>query len=189
MEAIKPLIEKQNPSELFGTLWREPEAVMPISKQLDDRLLQIVRQVRSKMSFKEKSREAFGAMVEALPAILGVTFVLCTPDGGAVSGGILVQLGSLFGLTDLWALLALPAGVVINSANKKMLQNLLAPIFRAWYDERAEALSKIFEKHLTETILKQCDDFQKQTHEVLETLAPSMLFAENAVKDHEKESK
>ena len=183
-ESLRPfstLIRKRDPDAIRMTVCDEAEQIMPLTETLDEQLLEIVRSFRKKMGFLDRMRESALALVTALPALLAVTFVLCTPDGGAVSGGILVQLGGLFGLGDLWALLALPASLAVSEADRKLLSKLLSPIFQAWYVEKAQLLASLFEKHVTASVENACQVFHTQAEKPLQKVSQTLAELKGAL--------
>ena len=85
---------------------------------------ELAREQRARMTTVDQIRQTFSAMLNIIPATAAVTYVLHTGDPvGAV--GIKVKLAGLFGLNDLYALVAIPATAGMKKADLKQLEALL----------------------------------------------------------------
>ncbi|MGI6377097.1 MAG: hypothetical protein ACOX3S_14020 [Anaerolineae bacterium] len=106
-----------------------------IERELTDSVLAF----RRDMGLGQRLREAFFALLSALPPLLGVTYTLLTADaaGGA---GLLIKLEGVFGVNDLWALLSIPASAGLSEQDQKQLQQMIAPVFRLWLQRRTDAI-------------------------------------------------
>jgi hypothetical protein len=112
---------------------------------LEDDLSRSVQAFREQMKWYERLRETFFASLTALPPLLGVTYTLLTAD--PVSGtGLWIQLQSLFGLNDLWALVSIPASVGLDEGDRKQLERMLAPVFRLWFERRIAQVVDAFKR-------------------------------------------
>jgi hypothetical protein len=100
---------------------------------------------RDQMSWHQHVREAFFASLSALPPILGVTYTLLTADPVS-GGGMWIQLQSLFGINDLWALVSIPASAGLSEQERKQLEKLIAPVFRLWLDRRLAAIVDVYRR-------------------------------------------
>jgi hypothetical protein len=63
--------------------------------------------------------------------------------------GIKVKLTGLFGLHDLYALIAIPATAGMTKADRKQLDHLLAPLARTWLANKLMVVQELFETHIS----------------------------------------
>jgi hypothetical protein len=104
------------------------------------------------MGIKSKIRHTFSAFLNVVPATVAVTYILSTGDPvGAV--GIKVKLTGLFGLHDLYALVAIPATTGLKKADQKQLDDMLGPIVQAWLNNKLKEIKDLFEQEITGGIL------------------------------------
>ena len=90
-----------------------------------------------------KIRQTFSAFLNVVPATVAVTYILSTGDPvGAV--GIKVKLTGLFGLHDLYALVAIPATTGLKRADQKQLDDMLGPIVRTWLNNKLKEVKESF---------------------------------------------
>jgi hypothetical protein len=75
---------------------------------------------------------------------------------GAV--GIKVKLTGLFGLHDLYALVAIPATTGLKRADQKQLDDMLGPIVQAWLNNKLKEVNDLFEHEITGGILRAAKD-------------------------------
>ena len=83
-----------------------------------------------------------------LPATVAVTYILSTGDPVGAAG-IKVKLTGLFGLHDLYALVALPATTGLKQADLKQLEHLIGPIAKTWLQSKLQAVERLFEDHVS----------------------------------------
>lgn len=104
-----------------------------------------VRAFRSGMTVTQRLRELFFASLSALPPLVGVSYALLTanPVAGA---GLWIQVESLFGLNDLWALVSIPASLGLSEEERRQLEAMIAPVFRLWLERRAGAVAALYER-------------------------------------------
>ncbi|HUS80356.1 MAG TPA: GTPase domain-containing protein [Armatimonadota bacterium] len=115
-----------------------------------------VRAFRGGMSVGQRLRELFFASLTALPPIVGVTYTLLTanPVAGA---GLWIQVESLFGLNDLWALLSIPASLGLSEEERRQLEGMIAPVFRLWLERRAALVADLFARTICWPTLNSLD--------------------------------
>jgi hypothetical protein len=78
--------------------------------------------------------------------------VLSTGDPvGAAT--VKVKLASLFGLKDLYALVAIPVTRGLKQAERRQIEAMLGPIARAWIGHKFEAVREMFEQTITGDLL------------------------------------
>jgi len=108
------------------------------------------------MGVWDKVAQTFWAFLNVLPAAAAVTYVLSTGDpvGGAT---IKVKLAGLFGLKDLYALVAIPVTRGLKQADQKQLQDMLGPVAQTWLSHKIEKVQEIFEQEITGDILRTAE--------------------------------
>ena len=97
------------------------------------------------MNWRQRLRETFFASLSALPPLLGVTYTLLTVNP-VVGSGIWIQLESIFGLNDLWALVSIPASAGLGEQERKQLEQMMTPVFKLWLKQRVSAIIEVY-KH------------------------------------------
>ena len=136
-------------------LLEQKTALTAINQQVDGDLQNLADQLRGQMDLWHRVREGFSAFLNILPATAAVTYILSTGDPvGAV--GIKVKLASLFGLHDLYALVALPTTSGIHKADRQQLEQMLAPVAQTWLNSKLDEIQTLFETEITGPILERC---------------------------------
>ena len=107
---------------------------------------------RSKMGLWRKVSQTFWAFLNVLPATVAVTYVLSTGDPVGAAG-LKVKLAGLFGAKDLYALFAIPVTTGLKSADRKQIEDMLAPIIRTWLNHKLNTVQVLFEENITGEIL------------------------------------
>jgi hypothetical protein len=108
---------------------------------------------RRRMGWWQRVGQTFWASLNVLPAAAAVTYVLSTGDpvGGTA---IKVKLAGLFGLKDLYALVAIPVTRGMKKADQKQLQAMLGPIAQTWFRHKVEKVQMIFEREISGELLQ-----------------------------------
>jgi hypothetical protein len=148
-----PLLVQQQEQALLGQDWEAISAelkeaarsLVGLPPDIEAELHALVLRFRDQMSWHQHVREAFFASLSALPPILGVTYTLLTADPVS-GGGMWIQLQSLFGINDLWALVSIPASAGLSEQERKQLEKLIAPVFRLWLDRRLAAIVDVYRR-------------------------------------------
>ncbi|CAB5130279.1 hypothetical protein D3OALGB2SA_3579 [Olavius algarvensis associated proteobacterium Delta 3] len=141
------------------------ESILAATPEIDRELEQLAGKFRDRMSIWGQIRQTFSALLNVLPATAAVTYVLHTGDPMGAAG-IKVKLTGLFGLHDLYALVAIPATSGLKRADQLQLEEMLAPIARLWLERKLKTVQNIFEDAITGDILEGA----RHTLEVTETL-------------------
>jgi hypothetical protein len=128
------------------------ETLLGLTHRLERELQRLAHEQRSKMTTFDQIRQTFSAMLNIIPATAAVTYVLHTGDPVGATG-IKVKLAGLFGLNDLYALVAIPATAGMKKADLKQLESLLAPVARAWLTHKLTAIEALFEEKITGSML------------------------------------
>ena len=106
------------------------------------------------MNLWSKIGQTFSAFLNVLPATVAVTYILSTGDPVGAAG-IKVKLSGLFGLKDLYALVALPATSGLRTADQAQLEALMGPIAETWLNHKLEVIQTIFQDTISgETLAK-----------------------------------
>ena len=133
------------------------DVIMDLSQGIEQELKDLAKNFRSKMGMWFKIRQTFSAFLNVVPATVAVTYILSTGDPvGAV--GIKVKLTGLFGLHDLYALVAIPATTGIKRADQKQLDDMLGPIVQTWLNNKLKEVKDLFEQEITGGIIRTAKD-------------------------------
>lgn len=133
------------------------DVIMDLSRGIEQELKDLAKNFRRKMGTWSKIRQTFSAFLNVVPATAAVTYILSTGDPvGAV--GIKVKLTGLFGLHDLYALVAIPATTGLKRADQKQLDEMLGPIVRAWLNNKLKEVKDLFEQEITGGIIRVSKD-------------------------------
>jgi hypothetical protein len=126
--------------------------VLSWSDQLDAELGALADRLRARMGLLDQIRQTFAALLNVIPATAAITYILHTGDPVGAAG-IKVKLTGIFGLHDLYALIAIPATAGMSKADRKQLEQLLAPLARAWLAHKCTTVRELFETHITGRLL------------------------------------
>lgn len=148
--------------ELKNRNWRraldriisQKEDILKFSDPMEAELHHLADQFRSRMSLTARIQQTFAAFLNVLPATVAVSYVLATGDpvGGT---GIKVKLAGLFGLKDLYALVAIPVTAGIKQADLNQLETMLGPITQAWLNTKLKTVQKLFETEISATVIAE----------------------------------
>jgi hypothetical protein len=112
---------------------------------------------RRRMGLWSKISQTFWAALNVLPATVAVTYVLSTGDPvGAAT--IKVKMAGLFGLKDLYALVAIPVTRGMKQADQKQLTAMLGPLAQAWLRHKFATVQVLFEEELSGEILRSAEN-------------------------------
>jgi hypothetical protein len=136
---------------------------------LDRELEELAASLRQQMGFWGQVRQTFSALLNILPATAAVTYVLHTGDP-AGAAGIKVKLTGLFGLHDLYALVAIPATSGMKKADRRQLESLLIPIARAWLTRKLAVVRGLFEAQITGPIEQAGRDCFREAKTLIEEI-------------------
>jgi hypothetical protein len=152
------------------------EEIGRIGRDMDGELRQLADHFRSRMGTWARISQTFWAALNVLPATLAVTYVLSTGDpvGGAT---IKVKLAGLFGMKDLYALVALPVTRGMKKADRKQLQAMLGPLARTWLQGKSAAVQALFEEALSGDILRTAEEAAAAAGRLSESLSRALARA------------
>jgi hypothetical protein len=127
-------------------------AILSLSGPMETELVALADRFRRQMGWGARIQQSFTAFLNVLPATAAVTYILATGDPvGAV--GIKVKLAGLFGLKDLYALVAIPVTAGLKQADLNQLQVMLGPIAQTWLNEKLKTVQALFEREISAGIL------------------------------------
>lgn len=169
-EARERLRRREAGSVLAAVLSRRQE-IGRIGEEVDAELRGIADRFRREMGLWAKVSQTFWAFLNVLPATLAVTYVISTGDPvGAAT--IKVKLAGLFGLKDLYALVAIPITRGMKQADQKQLAEMLGPLVRAWLDHKSDLVRGVFEREISGEVFAAIDRAAAQARELLGGLQP-----------------
>ncbi len=132
------------------------------------------------MGMWSKIRQTFSAFLNVVPATVAVTYILSTGDPvGAV--GIKVKLTGLFGLHDLYALVAIPATTGLKRADQKQLDDMLGPIVQAWLNNKLKEVKDLFELEITGGIIRVAKDAMDEADNLINQIQVNIEACEKAL--------
>jgi hypothetical protein len=123
-----------------------------LPKGIENELRQAVIAFRQRMNWRQRLRESLFASLSALPPLLAVSYTLLTADP-VTGGGLWIQLSSVFGVNDLWALMSIPASVGLSEQERNQLEQMVAPVFRLWLERRVGAIVEVYRRSVCQPIL------------------------------------
>jgi hypothetical protein len=108
---------------------------------------------RSRMGLWDKVGQTFWAFLNVLPAAAAVTYVLSTGDPVGAAA-IKVKLAGLFGLKDLYALVAIPVTRGMKQADQRQLKAMLGPVAQSWLSHKFKRVQALFEEEISGDMLR-----------------------------------
>ena len=173
LAATQAVLRSENWSAVVEDMLARQETLLSLNSQLETELQRLARDQRSRMTTFDQIRQTFSAMLNIIPATAAVTYVLHTGDPvGAV--GIKVKLAGLFGLNDLYALVAIPATAGMKKADLKQLEALLGPVARAWLTHKLTSIAALFEEKITGSLLQRGQDVAENAAGRISSMAESL---------------
>ncbi len=170
LAATQADLRSQTWSAVVDDMLARQELLLGLTSQLEADLQRLAHEQRSRMTTVDQIRQTFSAMLNIIPATAAVTYVLHTGDPvGAV--GIKVKLAGLFGLNDLYALVAIPATAGMKKADLKQLEALLGPVAQAWLTHKLTAIEALFEEKITGPLLRRGRDMAEHTAERIDSMS------------------
>ena len=150
--AQERLRQREFHSILHSVLARQAE-IGDIGEDMERELRGLADHFRSRMGLWDKVGQTFWAFLNVLPAAAAVTYVLSTGDpvGGTA---IKVKLAGLFGLKDLYALVAIPVTRGMKKADQKQLKAMLEPVARTWFEYKFKKVQALFEQEISGELLQ-----------------------------------
>jgi hypothetical protein len=173
MVAAHPVVFPEQ-SRLRDTTWKpvlqsilaQKDVIIDLSAEIDEELRHMAISFRRQMGVWTKIRQTMSAFLNVVPATVAVTYILSTGDPIGAAG-IKVKLTGMFGLHDLYALIAIPATTGLKKADQKQLDELLGPIVKTWLDDKMQSVKALFEAEITGDIIRVARNVADASDEVL----------------------
>ena len=144
-------------SSILQAILARKEAISRIDRDMEVELRTVADHFRRRMGVWSKISQTFWAALNVLPATVAVTYVLSTGDPvGAAT--IKVKLAGLFGLKDLYALVAIPVTRGMKQADQKQLKAMLGPLAQTWLRHKFAEVQALFEEELSGEILRSAEN-------------------------------
>lgn len=198
-----PAAIQQAREEALGKSWEQELAVIePEARALlhvpteptnatdlefDRELRHVIDDFRGQMSLGQRLRETAFASLHLVPPVVAVTYIITTGDlsGGAVVAGaegakvgvaatVYAKVKGLFGLNDLWALVALPANTGLTEADGAQLKQMLEPVIQKWFRNRSTMIAALFEDRITKPIYEAASARVSQAAEIAKEVAEAI---------------
>ncbi len=166
-------LRQQGFSSALERILSRREELGRIGRDMDEDLRQLADHFRSRMGTWANISQTFWAALNVLPATAAVTYVLSTGDpvGGAA---IKVKLAGLFGVKDLYALVAIPVTRGMKKADRKQLKVMLGPLAQTWLRGKSVVVQAMFEEALSGDILRTAGDAAAAAGRLTESLAEAL---------------
>ena len=175
---------------IHGEVENVADAMNVIPDTIDAEIRQIIEEFRATMGFWQWMREFFVSSLEALPVVVGVTYVFVTydPAGGATIAqriqsmmglnqiSVWARIGGLFGAKDLYAVVTLPASLGLSKGDREQLQGMLGPVYSRWLSHRSGVIRSCLQEHVTGMLLPAVELAREETAEHLEALTSSLAI-------------
>jgi hypothetical protein len=147
-----------------------------IGADMDRELGRLADHFRSRMGVWDKVGQTFWAFLNVLPAAAAVTYVLSTGDPAGATV-IKVKLTGLFGLKDLYALVAIPVTRGLKKADQKQLQAMLGPVAQAWLNCKFQKAQALFEQEITGDILLTAEQAAAESERLMAAIGEGLARA------------
>lgn len=162
-------LEQRNWKQSVDRIMEQKEAILQLSDTIENDLVYLAQVFRKRMKFPDKIRQTVSAFMNVLPATVAVTYILSTGDPVGAAG-IKVKLTGLFGLHDLYALVALPATTGLTQADRRQLETLLRPIAQAWLNANLQIVQEIFEKEVVGGLIQAAEATVEETEPLIQEI-------------------
>ena len=152
------------------------DVIVTLSESVEKELAVLADGFRRKMGLWDKVRQSFSAFLNVLPATAAVTYILHTGDPVGATG-IKVKLTGLFGLKDLYALIAIPVTSGMKKADRSQIETLLGPIAQTWLQHKVVAVNAMFRQEITGSVLDTAEKVLDTSGPLIQTLAETVQLA------------
>ncbi|MDM8515877.1 hypothetical protein QUF76_06725 [Desulfobacterales bacterium HSG16] len=155
-KSMKALADK-NWEQTSAVILDSRDKVVSLTADMEEGLSNLVDELRKNIGLAGRIKQTFSAMLNVIPATVAITYVLSTGDpvGGA---GLKVKLTGLFGLQDLYALVAIPATTGLSKKDRDQVNTLIEPIASDWLNKKLVTIEEIFEKQVTGDIIETAEE-------------------------------
>lgn len=153
----------------IASILSSTEKLLDTSGQIDRDLEALVETFRKRMNLLSKIGQTFSAFLNVLPATVAVTYILSTGDPVGAAG-IKVKLSGLFGLKDLYALVALPATSGLRTADRAQLESLIGPIAETWLNHKLDVIQALFQDTISGETLEKVERIYSDSDQYINDL-------------------
>lgn len=160
---------------VLNAILSHKEILTTLSEAIEADLYQLAREFRAKLGFTGHIRQTLSAVLNVIPATVAVTYILSTGDALSAMG-IKIKLTGMFGLHDLYALVALPATTGLNRADRRQVETMLGPIAQTWLNNKLVRVRELFESQITGQIIGSADNALKGSQQLMETIQTHIEF-------------
>lgn len=161
------------------TISEQKDEVLSWSTQLDGDLKALADQLRRRMGILDQIRQTFAAMLNVIPATAAITYILHTGDPVGAAG-IKVKLTGLFGLHDLYALIAIPATAGMSGADRKQLGQMLGPLAKTWLEHKFKVVGDLFEAQISGEVLDTVREAKSRSADLVRQIDQALALASKA---------
>jgi len=148
VEASRRRLADRNWKASIDAIMAQKESILKLSEDIEAELYVMADHFRGRMGLSARIKQTFSAFLNVLPATVAITYILATGDPVGAAG-IKVKLTGLFGLQDLYALVAIPVTTGLSKADRRRLEALLGPIAKAWLENKMTVVQELFEAEIT----------------------------------------
>jgi hypothetical protein len=167
-------LRKKPWQQTVETITAQKQKVLSWSRQLDTELKALADELRNRMGVVDQIRQTFAAMLNVIPATAAITYILHTGDAVGAAG-IKVKLTGLFGLHDLYALIAIPATAGMTKADRKQLEQMLGPLARTWLAHKLKVVQALFEEEISGEVLETLRNARTRTGDRIREIEEALL--------------
>lgn len=173
-------LRRLNWKSVLQSIFSHRDVIIELSQGIETSLRDLAEGFRKKMGVWSRMRQMSAAFLNVVPATAAVTYILSTGDPvGAV--GIKVKLSGLFGLHDLYALVAIPATTGLKKADQKQIEEILGPIVQAWLSNKLEAVQDLFEQEVTGGIIRAAKDTVNESNRLIKQIETDIEACEMGI--------
>lgn len=160
------------------TISEQKDEVLSWSVQLDGDLKALANQLRRRMGILNQIRQTFAAILNVIPATAAITYILHTGDPVGAAG-IKVKLTGLFGLHDLYALIAIPATAGMSGADRRQLEQMLGPLVQTWLEHKFKVVHDLFEAQISGEVLNTVREAKSRSADLMQQIDQALALAKN----------
>jgi len=170
----KKKIQEINLDNLSDNYEQIAEEIQVLPGDFEKDISKVIKEFRENMGKGKKIREILFASLPALTIIGSVVFVFATAGTGALG---------LFGLGDLYALIAIPASVGLNKADRDQLQKLIQPVFDKWFVQRRDKIKLFLREAISGSFFDESNKQQDKNGKLINEIDKSISIFKELVNE------
>ncbi|MBC8433867.1 MAG: dynamin family protein [Desulfobacterales bacterium] len=174
-------LQRREWKSVLQSILSRQEVIFELSEGIEKELNDLADRFRDQMDFMSKIRETFSAFLNVVPATAAITYILSTGDPVGAAG-IKVKLTGMFGLHDLYALVAIPATSGLKKADQNQLDAMLGPIVQTWLSNKLADIHTLFEQEITGGIIRAATDALASSQDLIGQIEINLDSCEKAMK-------